>query len=212
MAFNEDSRVKIPAILHLTRLGYSYLSLKTLQWDSSSNIATDIFRSSIAAINPGASSEAIESTLTELLLSLDNEDLGKAFYDRLVTTAGGLRVIDFDDFDRNTFNVVTEFTCKHEEDEFRPDITLLVNGMPLVFIEVKKPNNRDGILAERKRMVSRFQNASFKRFINITQLMIFSNNMEYEDGSPEPLEGAFYASASYERPCVFTQEHDELHK
>ena len=25
MAFNEDSRVKIPAILHLTRLGYEYI-------------------------------------------------------------------------------------------------------------------------------------------------------------------------------------------
>jgi type I restriction enzyme R subunit len=28
---------------------------------------------------------------------------------------------------------------------------MLINGMPLVFIEVKKPNNKDGILAERKR-------------------------------------------------------------
>ena len=29
MAFNEDTRVKIPAILHLTRLGYEYVSLKS---------------------------------------------------------------------------------------------------------------------------------------------------------------------------------------
>ncbi|MDD5329375.1 MAG: hypothetical protein PHX38_05175 [Sulfuricella sp.] len=28
MVFSEDSRVKIPCILHLIRLGYSYLSLK----------------------------------------------------------------------------------------------------------------------------------------------------------------------------------------
>jgi hypothetical protein len=27
MAFNENSRVKIPAILHLCRLGYTYLPL-----------------------------------------------------------------------------------------------------------------------------------------------------------------------------------------
>jgi hypothetical protein len=32
MAFNEDSRVKIPALLHLTRLGYKYLSLKNAAW------------------------------------------------------------------------------------------------------------------------------------------------------------------------------------
>jgi len=32
MKFNEDTRVKIPTILHLMRLGYSYLSLKDQRW------------------------------------------------------------------------------------------------------------------------------------------------------------------------------------
>jgi len=36
---NEDSRVKIPAILHLMTLRYSHLSLK---WDESTNILTDL--------------------------------------------------------------------------------------------------------------------------------------------------------------------------
>ena len=48
-----------------------------------------------------------------------------------------MRLIDFEKFDQNTFHVVTELTYKNGEDEFRPDITLLINGMPLVFIEVK---------------------------------------------------------------------------
>ena len=39
---NEDSRVKIPAILHRMRLGYSYLSLKSKKWDESTNIFTDL--------------------------------------------------------------------------------------------------------------------------------------------------------------------------
>ena len=200
MKFNEDSRVKIPAILHLTRLGYTYLSLKDLKWDETSNIAHDVFRDSVSNINPEASDDEIEATLSQLSLLLDNEDLGKAFYERITETSG-LRIIDFDNFDGNSFHVVTEFACKNEDEEFRPDITLLINGLPLVFIEVKKPNNRDGILAERKRIVTRFRNPKFKRFINTTQLMVFSNNMEYDDGSPEPLEGAFYASTSYEEPA-----------
>ncbi len=33
MVFSEDSRVKIPCILHLVRLGYRYLSLKAAVWD-----------------------------------------------------------------------------------------------------------------------------------------------------------------------------------
>lgn len=35
---NENSRVKIPAILHLMRLGYDYLSLKNENWDKQTNI------------------------------------------------------------------------------------------------------------------------------------------------------------------------------
>ena len=76
MKFNEDSRVKIPAILHLTRLGYTYLSLKDLAWDASSNIVPSIFRSSIAAINPTATATEIDNALGQLDLALDNEDLG----------------------------------------------------------------------------------------------------------------------------------------
>lgn len=207
MKFNEDSRVKIPAILHLTRLGYTYLSLKGLDWDETSNIVPSIFRQSIAALNPTAAPAEIEAALGQLDLALDNEDLGKQFYEKITATSG-LKLIDFEDLDRNTYHVVTEFTCKKDDEEFRPDITLLINGLPLVFIEVKKPNNRDGILAERQRIISRFKNAKFRRFVNITQLMVFSNNMDYDDGSPEPLMGAFYASASYGEP-VFNYFREE---
>jgi len=50
--FNEDSRVKIPALLHLLRLGYGYLSLKQASWDKRNNIFTGIFESAITRINP----------------------------------------------------------------------------------------------------------------------------------------------------------------
>ncbi len=199
MVFSEDSRVKIPCILHLVRLGYRYLSLKNAVWDEETNIFPELFCSAIARINPGMESGDIDRLLADVKLLLDNEDLGKAFYEKL-TERSGIRLIDFANFDNNTFHVVTELTCKNGDDEFRPDITLLINGLPLVFIEVKKPNNREGVLAERNRIITRSRNTRFRRFINITQLMVFSNNMEYEDGSSQPIEGAFYASPSYDAP------------
>lgn len=207
MVFREDSRVKIPCILHLVRLGYRYLSLKSATWDEGTNIFPDIFRASIARINPDAKPEEIDRLLADVTVPLDNEDLGKAFFEKL-TNRTGLRLIDFENFDNNTFQVVTELTCRNGDDEFRPDITLLINGMSLVFIEVKKPNNREGMLAERNRIISRSRNSRFRRFINITQLMLFSNNMEYDDGSPQPIEGAFYASPSYDEP-VFNYFREE---
>jgi len=177
MKFNEDSRVKIPTILHLMRLGYKYLSLKDskITWDSSTNIFTNIFHESIKNINPQLNDIEANQAYDEVSLCLENEDLGKAFFEKLADKSG-TRLIDFENFDKNTFNVVTELTYKKDDDEFRPDIILLINGMPLVFIEVKKPNNQDGILAEHKRIQTRFQNKKFRKFVNLTQLMIFSQN------------------------------------
>jgi type I restriction enzyme, R subunit len=199
MAFNENSRVKIPTILHLMRLGYEYLSLKGQSLDEATNIFTHIFNSSIKRLNPEFSDGDVKRLYDEVSLSLENEDLGKAFYEKLVATSG-TRIIDFENFNNNTFNVVTELTYKKDDDEFRPDIILLINGMPLAFIEVKKPNNQDGVLAEHKRIQTRFENKKFRKFVNLTQLMVFSNNMEYDNNSPLPIEGAFYATASYQKP------------
>lgn len=207
MVFNEDARVKIPCILHLVRLGYRYHSLKSATWDEGTNIFPTLFNEGIARINPDLSSGDLTRLLADVKLLLDNEDLGKAFYEKL-TERSGIRLIDFENFDNNSFHVVTELTCKNGDDEFRPDITLLINGMPLAFIEVKKPNNREGVLAERNRIITRSRNPKFRRFINITQLMVFSNNMEYDDGSPQPIEGAFYASPSYDAP-VFNYFREE---
>lgn len=199
MIFNEDARVKIPTILHLMKLGYTYLSLKNQKWDEATNIFTDIFLDNIVRLNPEMNEADARRILDEVSLCLENEDVGKVFYEKL-TDKSGTRLIDFENFDNNSFHVVTELTCKKDDEEFRPDITLLINGMPLVFIEVKKPNNLDGIQAEHKRIQTRFQNKKFRKFVNITQLMVFSNNMEYDDSSPLPLEGAFYATASYQKP------------
>lgn len=199
MKFNEDTRVKIPTILHLVRLGYQYLSLKEQQWDKKTNIFPVQFSQAMAKINPDLTPADIDRLLESVKLTLDNEDLGKAFFERL-TERSGIKLIDFENFNNNSFHVVTELTYQNDDEEFRPDITLLINGLPLVFIEVKKPNNREGVLAERDRINRRFQNAKFARFVNITQFMIFSNNMEYDENALHPIEGAFYASPSYHKP------------
>ena len=211
MKFNEDSRVKIPSILHLVRLGYSYLSLKDdlAVWDTNTNIFTKVFGSSIQLINPSLSPAEVDQVYKEVAISLENEDLGKAFYEKLVSRSG-TKLIDFENFDSNTFHVVTELPCIKDDEEFRPDITLLINGMPLAFIEVKVPNNRDGIQAEHKRLQTRFLNKKFRNFANITQLMVFSNNMEYAEDTTIPLEGAYYATPSYKisQFNYFREEHE----
>ena len=211
MKFNEDSIVKIPTILHLMRLGYNYLSLKTNSWDYTTNIFKSIFDESISRINPNNSELDLEGLYNQIALDLENEDLGKAFYERLIDRSG-VRLIDFDNFENNSLHVVTELPYEKDDDSFRPDIIILINGMPLSFIEVKKPNNLDGIQAEHKRMKTRFLNKKFRKFVNLTQFMVFSNNMEYDDENPIPIEGAFYASPSYQESVFNYFREDEGYK
>ena len=195
MKFNENSRVKIPALLHLMRLGYQYIPIIKQERIEENNIFPSIFIPKIAALNNITEQEA-KRVLDEINLELDYEDLGKTFYKRLTATSG-IKLIDFNQFENNDFHVTTELSCIAGDEEFRPDITVLINGMPLAFIEVKKPHNKDGVLAERSRINTRFKNKHFRRFVNITQLLVFSNNMEYEDGVVDPIFGAFYGTPAY---------------
>ncbi|GLB51345.1 type I restriction-modification system endonuclease [Neptunitalea chrysea] len=199
MIFNEDSRVKIPSILHLIQLGYKYLSLKNNVWDENTNIFTSIFNKQIQQINPTMSDKDIQKVYDDISISLENEDLGRAFYNKLIDQSG-VKLIDFENFDNNSFYVVTELSYTKDDESFRPDIILLINGMPLVFIEVKKPNNRNGVQEEHRRMQRRFQNKKFRKFINLTQLMVFSNNMAYSEEDTQMLEGAFYSTTNYKKP------------
>lgn len=199
--FNEATRVQMPALVHLTRIGYQYYGKISddcagVTYDPDTNILTDIFKRQFAELNPGQEGKA-EEMLRTIRQELDNDDLGRSFYKRLIAVSP-VRLIDFDHPENNTFHCTAEFTCRRDQDEFRPDITLFVNGLPLVFIEVKKPNNHGGMVAESERMNKlRFPNKKFRRFINITQLMIFSNNMEYDAMSGTiPVQGAFYCTAA----------------
>jgi len=198
--FTEATRVQLTALVHLTRIGYTYYGKipigATAVYDPETNILKNIFEAQFKKLNPGTKLSA-ENVLSEIRKELDDDDLGRQFYKRL-TSVSPVRLVDFEHPENNTYHCTSEFTCKNGEDEFRPDITLFINGLPLVFIEVKKPNNAGGMVAESKRMNEiRFPNKKFRRFINITQLMIFSNNMEYDaNGGVVPIEGVFYCTAA----------------
>ena len=199
--FNEATRVQMPALVHLTRLGYEYFGKITEDmagtvYDPDTNILIEVFKKQFAKLNPEHAGEA-ESMLRTIRQELDNDDIGESFYQRLKAVSP-VKLVDFEHPANNTFHCTAEFTCKRDEDEFRPDITLFINGLPLVFIEVKKPNNIGGMVTEAERMnKQRFPNKKFRRFINITQLMIFSNNMEYDAmGGIVPIQGAFYCTGA----------------
>ncbi len=199
--FSEATRVQMPAMVHLTRLGYTYFGklsedMSGTVYDGDTNILLQIFEKQFKKLNPEHEGEYAQ-VLKDIKKELNDDDLGRGFYNRL-KSASPAKLIDFENIKNNTFHFTAEFTCKNGPNEFRPDITLFVNGLPLCFVEVKKPNNHGGMVAESARMNrERFPNKKFRRFINMTQLMIFSNNMEYDAlGGIVPIQGAFYCTGA----------------
>ena len=206
--FNEDTRVKIPATIQFLRLGYEYQSLKDIDLHTETRIAINRFKPAIERINGRSfSNEEIQAIIADILSVIKNNDLGKAFYKWLINPQDRVKLIDFDCIENNDFAVVDELTFGKEgtesekEGSFRPDITVLINGIPLAFLEVKHPNNEGGIQAEFNRMLNkRLEKPEYKKYFNMLQLVTFSNNMEYESEDDSALAEDVKAGSFYTTP------------
>lgn len=202
--FNEDTRVKFPATIQFLRLGYDYQSLKNATVDFNTKIFIERFKSSLERINNRSiSDEEIYGLISEIDGLIKNNDLGKEFYKRLLSNEYPIKLLDLNNYKNNDFAVVDElpFSIKEgtEEGSFRPDINILINGMPLAFLEVKHPDNCGGIQVEFERMINkRLKNDDYKKYFNLIQIVSFSNNMEYEDSddeiASEVKQGSFYTT------------------
>lgn len=119
---------------------------------------------------------------------LNYDDLGRSFYEYLLKSE--YQIIDFDNPNNNLYEMMTELPYQ----SLRTDITLFINGLPLVNIEVKQPYAEQGIKEEKDRHIQRYENPENKVFYNLAQIWLFSDNLPYDENNPD--QGAFY-SASY---------------
>lgn len=215
--FSELTRVQIPAALHLMRLGYTYLprnSKKMIERDPDTNILISVFKEQFLKFNNYLTEEDFERELANIKLELDQNDLGRSFFRRLQGQEDTV-YIDWENPEDNTFHLALEVTCKNGQDEFRPDIVVFINGLPLSYIEVKQPNairdGKTGIQSEQDRTRYRFENRKFRRFNNITQLISLSDNLAYISGQGQQKQGSYYGSNAYSKTKfnAFKEEREE---
>ncbi|GAA8245271.1 type I restriction endonuclease subunit R [Helicobacter pylori] len=189
MPYNEITRVQIPALMHLAKLGYNFISQKNKpNPDTATNILTESFTQAFNRLNPLNPTKDAQDSLAEMKKRLNYDDLGKSFYEYLLKSE--YQIIDFDNPNNNLYEMMAELPYK----SFRPDITLFINGLPLVIIEVKQPFAGQGIKEERDRHIKRYENPENKVFYNLAQIWLFSDNLPYDENNPD--QGVFY-SASY---------------
>ncbi|PUD29927.1 type I restriction endonuclease subunit R [Helicobacter pylori] len=186
MPYNEITRVQIPALMHLAELGYNFIPQKNKpNLDTATNILTNSFTQSFERLNPTKNAKDV---LAEMKKRLNYDDLGKSFYEYLLKSER--QIIDFDNPNNNLYEMMAELPYK----SLRTDITLFINGLPLVNIEVKQPFAEKGIKEEKNRHIQRYENPENKVFYNLAQIWLFSDNLPYDEENPD--QGAFY-SASY---------------
>lgn len=80
---NEFTRVQIPAALHLTRLGYDYLSANSKEVkerDPDTNILLSIFKQQFLKLNNYASEADFEREFENIRLELEQDDIGRSFF------------------------------------------------------------------------------------------------------------------------------------
>ena len=203
--FSELTRVQIPAALHLMRMGYTYLprnGKEIAERDPDTNILVSVFKEQFLTFNNYLTDEDFERELANIKLELDQNDLGRSFFKRIQGQEGAV-YIDWENPEANTFHLALEVTCQNGQDEFRPDIVVFINGLPLSYIEVKQPNairdGKTGIQSEQDRTRYRFENRKFRRFNNITQLIALSDNLPYISGQGQQKQGSYYGSNAYSK-------------
>jgi type I restriction enzyme R subunit len=216
-SLTENYRVEIPAHIHLTRLGYMYIFLKGQTLNPETNIFIDIFYQALNKINEAYYDH--DSTLfalqflsqfffsgmpiPEIKETLEPDNLGKFFYRRhqedipIYKIYDKIIFIDFKNHQNYSFHMIIDSTYKKDDNGFRTDIIFLINGTPLVFIIVKKQNDSEGVIAKRKQMEIRSKNNKFKNFINATQIVAFTINMEYDDNDIVPIHAVYCTSCNY---------------
>ncbi len=165
MPYNEITRVQVPALMHLAKLGYDFIPANSKpNLDTATNILTESFTQAFERLNPLNPTKNAQDSLTEMKKRLSYNDLGKSFYEYLLKSEH--QIIDFDNPSNNLYEMMAELPYK----SFRPDATLFINGLPLVNIEVKQPLAGQGIKEERDRHIKRYENPENKIFYNLAQI------------------------------------------
>ncbi len=202
----EDLEMKIPALLHLSRLGYGYLSREQLRGrDRTMNLLPETLKAAVERINGVRIPAEMFGQLTDdLRIRLDAEDLGRHFYRTIRDGWNGLRLIDFAHPNNNLFQCAAELACGSGAGSFRPDITLFVNGLPLAMIEVKSGKRAGGFRTEFNRMLERSSGRDSRRYLQCAQVWAFSDDRSEDPDRLLPTEGTFYATVVPEDFPVYT--------
>ena len=178
-------------------------------------ILPNVMLSSLIRINPDIEKEHIEKIVRELRQDYSGVDITDVNYKLYSKIRNGIKVtllrdgvedfdfvklIDFDNPKNNTFTAVSQMWILGRFYYHRPDILLFVNGMPLVFIELKNSIVK----------VQEAYNKNLKSYLDDVQNLFAFNQICVLSNGFETKLGAF--NATYEFFFEWLKTDDEKEK
>lgn len=192
--FTEDSLESVVLELLQDELNYKVQNGYDLVRDYHTVVLEEELREALFVINPTLSSEVIEAAVRKLLY-IDDASLVSAnqqFHRYLIegvrievygddVPARIVKVIDFDHPNNNSFIAINQFTVIHKAEK-RPDVVLIVNGLPLVVIELKSAVREDATIQDGYLQIKTYQDM-IKPLFHYNAFNIISDGVNARYGS-----------------------------
>lgn len=187
MAHVSEYEVENIFLERLEGIGYSFIKLNTYD-DVVNN-----FRDQLAKFNTkklaekGHAASFTDTEFERIMIYVDNHSVyesAKILRDKYILSLddGQTVYIDFfsADTDRNIYQVTHQVTMDkaHKDDvayKNRYDVTVLINGLPIVQIELKRPGVE---INEAINQINRYRKFSFKGLFRYLQLFVVSNSVQ----------------------------------
>lgn len=202
MGHISEYEVETRFIDRLESIGYEYVDLKN--YDE----VLENFKEQLTRFNKHKLEEAKgEASLSDqefnrVMIHLDNKSVyesAKILRDKFVLPLDNGKTVYLDffsyDVERNIYQVAHQITMDkaHKDDvsyKNRYDVTVLINGLPLVQIELKRPGVE---INEAINQINRYRKFSFKGLFRYLQLFVVSNSVQTKYFCNEnEMENGFY--------------------
>lgn len=187
MARTSEYEIENIFIDRLEEIGYEYIDINTYD-DVLLN-----FRNQLAKLNEkklkekGHDASFSDSEFNRIMIHIDNKSVyesAKILRDKYILQLDNGETVYIDFFspniDQNKYQVAHQITMDkdHKDDvvyKNRYDVTILINGIPLVQIELKRPGVE---INEAINQINRYRKFSFKGIFRFIQLFVVSNSVQ----------------------------------
>lgn len=200
-----EYEVETKFIDRLESIGYQYAELGNYE-DVLANCRRQLAAFNAPKLKEAKGSESFsDSEWNRVLIHLDNHSVyesAKILRDKYVLSLDNGKTVYLDffsfDTDRNIYQVAHQITMDpaHKDDvsyKNRYDVTVLINGLPLIQVELKRPGVE---INEAINQINRYRKFSFKGLFRYLQLFVVSNSVqtkyfcnenEMQDGMYNPI-------------------------